>query len=509
MLEGLITALLVSQNLFAKTYGGTSTDYAWCMIQTADGGYAAAGVTDSFGAGANDVLVLKLTPNGSMSWSRTFGDTTWDGAVSIVQTSDGGFATAGTMRSSIVFPEGFSDFLLLKMNSSGSLTWARTFGGAGYEEALSMTQTSDGGYAVAGYTESFGAGYGDCLILKLASDGSLIWARTLGGTSSEYPNSIIQTSDGGLLAAGSTNSFGAGASDCLILKLASDGSLSWARTFGGTAVDAFRHIIQTSDGGFAVAGYTYSFGAGGPDFLVLKLTSDGSLSWAKTFGGAGNDQAHSINQTTDGGFAVAGYTYSFGAGGPDFLVLKLTSDGSLSWARTFGGTSYDYPYSINQTTDGGLVAAGSTMSFGTGGWDVLLLTMTAQGDYAGCVQACNPTATTPALSTSSPTTGLASCSPTQNSPTLTLTTPSLTTTNACLPLEIDESDIIPRPGITFSPVPGGALFLSPETLGIKIYSADGRLAYSGELRKGKNKIVLDQGVYLWQAGAYKGKAVVR
>ncbi|MEO0257414.1 MAG: hypothetical protein ABIM74_09005, partial [candidate division WOR-3 bacterium] len=250
--------------------------------------------------------------------------------------------------------------------------FAKAFGGTNWDDARSIVQTADGGYAVAGWTYSFGAGNSDFLVLKLNPDGSVAWARTFGGTGWDYAHSITQTSDGGYAVAGYTPSFGAGYVDFFVLKLNSNGSLAWAGTFGGTNYDWALSITQTSDGGYAVAGETKSFGAGNQDFLVLKLNPDGSLAWARTFGRIGDDWAESITQTSDGGYAVAGATHSFGAGDYDFLVLKLNPDGSLAWARTFGGTNYDWALSITQTSDGGYAVAGETKSFGAGNQDFLV-----------------------------------------------------------------------------------------------------------------------------------------
>ncbi|MEO0211596.1 MAG: hypothetical protein ABIN66_07050, partial [candidate division WOR-3 bacterium] len=213
--------------------------------------------------------------------------------------------------------------IFITTNMLMGILFAKTYGGASMDRGHSIIWSSDGGYAVAGWTWSFGVGSDDFLVLKLNPDGSLAWARTFGGTASDYAYSIIQTTDGGYAVAGETWSFASGYADFLVLKLNPDGSLAWARTFGGTNNDLAFSITQTSDGGYAVAGYTSSFGAGGYDFLVLKLNPDGSLAWARTFGGTNNDLAFSITQTSDGGYAVAGYTSSFGAGGYDFLVLKL------------------------------------------------------------------------------------------------------------------------------------------------------------------------------------------
>ncbi len=148
---------------------------------------------------------------------------------------------------------------------------------------------------------------------------------TIGGVQNDQVYSIIQTTDGGFAAAGYTASFGAGNSDMYIVKLDSSGALQWNRTIGGTNYDNATSIIQTTDGGFAVAGYTGAFAA--YDYYIVKLNASGTLQWSKAIGGSGDDGAYSIVQTTDGGFALAGYTKSFGSGSGDFYIVKLDSNG--------------------------------------------------------------------------------------------------------------------------------------------------------------------------------------
>jgi uncharacterized delta-60 repeat protein len=463
----------------------------------------------------NDCLVLKLTNSGNLEWARTFGGTSWDQGSSIIQTSDGGYAIAGYTAS---FGTGNWDCFILKLTTSGALEWARTFGGTGADFAFSIAQTTDGGYAVAGHTTSFGAGVNDCLVFKLSSSGGLEWARAFGGTSSDNAFCIVQTSDGGYAVAGYTDSFGAGNYDFLVLKLASSGALAWARRFGGTYTDdeAFS-IVQTSDGGYAVAGYTDSFGAGNYDFLVLKLASSGDLDWAKTFGGANGDYAWSIVQTSDSGYGVAGYTYSFGAGEWDFLILKLTSSGDLDWARTFGGTYHDEAQSIVQTTDGGYAVAGRTESFGAGNFDFLVLRLDSAGNYPDCVMDCLPTAGTPSLSVSSPTPSTSSpsvgmpCTPTVGTPTLTIT-------DACAPLYEDEEGL--SKGFEFKALGQSIyLFMPNQTyVSLTLYDAQGRLVqrlYDGVLTSGGHTFNPDletKGVYmavLRYQGGVKSLKIVR
>ena len=178
------------------------------------------------------------------------------------------------------------------------------------------------------------------------------------------------------------------------------------------------------------------------------------------------------------------------------------------FARTFRGTSVDYARSVTQTTDGGYAVAGGTGSFGAGDYDALVLKLASDGSYPGCIGDCSPTVMTVSPSTSTPSVG-AACSPSTSSPTLTVTTPTPTITDACPPGVIEGTGSVPKPGITASSLPGAALFFSPEAMPIKIYAADGRLAYSGNLEKGENLISLETGAYLWMAGLYRGKVAIR
>ncbi|GAG49523.1 unnamed protein product, partial [marine sediment metagenome] len=230
---------------------------------------------------------------------------------------------------------------------------------------FALQQTSDGGYIVAGYTGEY------IWVLKLSSDGDIEWQRTYGGRDSDVANSIQQTSDGGYIVAGYTASFGAGHYDIWVLKLSSDGDIEWQRTYGGRDSDRSYSIQQTSDGGYIVAGYTDSFGA--RNIWVLKLSSDGDIEWQRIYGGRDSDKSYSIQQTSDGGYIVAGDTDSFGRGGNNIWVLKLSSDGDIEWQRTYGDGSFDIAYSIKQTSDGGYIVAGRTSSFGAGHYDIWVL----------------------------------------------------------------------------------------------------------------------------------------
>ena len=359
-----------------RTYGGSDEDVAESIVATSDGGYAVAGYTKSKGAGSYDIWLLKLDSSGAVVWERTYGGSDWDDAKSIVATSDGGYAVAGYTESK---GAGFEDIWLLKLDSSGAVVWERTYGVSNHDKAYSIVATSDGGYAVAGSTNSKGAGSKDIWLLKLDSSGAVLWERTYGVSNHDKAYSIVATSDGGYAVAGSTNSKGAGSVDIWLLKLDSSGDVVWERTYGGSAWDDAESIVATSDGGYAVAGYTYSKGAGGEDIWLLKLDSSGAVVWERTYGGSDSDVAYSIVATSDGGYAVAGYTKSKGAGSFDIWLLKLDSSGAVLWERTYGGSAWDEAYSIVATSDGGYAVAGYTESKGAGSFDIWLLKLDKEG----------------------------------------------------------------------------------------------------------------------------------
>jgi uncharacterized delta-60 repeat protein len=343
-------------------------------------------VSSPVGSATGDFWLLKLNSNGTVSWEKTYGGSSQDVASSIQQTSDGGYIVAGWTDS---FGADNRDFWVLKLNSDGTVAWQKRYGGANNDYADSIQQTSDSGYIVAGWTDSFGADNRDFWVLKLNSDGTVAWQKRYGGADEDCASSIRQTSDGGYIVAGCTWSFGASNYDFWVLRLSSDGAISWQKRYGSANNDYANSIYQTGDSGYIVAGYTESFGSGGRDFWVLKLKPDdalvpsnnGAVDWQYSYGGANDDQASSIQQTSDGGYIVAGYTDSFGSGGRDFWVLKLNSDGTVSWQKTYGGASLDCATSIRQTSDGYIVA-GYTESFGSGGRDFWVLKLNSNGTIA-------------------------------------------------------------------------------------------------------------------------------
>jgi hypothetical protein len=271
-----------------------------------------------------------------------------------------------------------------------SIGWQKSFGGGYVDEANCIQQTYDGGYIVAGSTASYqndgnlNAKYNnsrfDYGIVKLDTSGNIKWTSSLGGTSHEYAYSIQQTIDSGYIVAGYSPSIDGdvtgnhGADDFWIVKINSNGGITWQKSLGGSAGDFARSVQQTADKGYIVAGYTYSNNGdvsgyhGNPDYWVVKLDSAGNKMWTKTLGGSTDEYALSVCKASGGGYIIAGYTGSNDGdvtgyhGNYDCWLVKLSSSGTKVWAKTFGGSSTDVAKYIQQTADGGYLMSGYSYS---------------------------------------------------------------------------------------------------------------------------------------------------
>lgn len=325
----------------------------------------------------------------SIQWQKSFGGSNNETAKSIVQTPDGGYITAGFSKSSdgdATMNQGDNDFWVVKMDALGTFQWQKSLGGSGDDQANSICTTSDGGYVVAGFTNSsngditLNKGSSDYWIVKLNALGNIVWQKTYGGQAPDIATSVKQTTDGGYIVTGYSSSsngditgnHGQNTTDYWVVKLDSSGNLQWQKALGGTSNERAFEIQQTSDGGYIVSGDTYSSNSGdvsstafgSRDFWIVKLGSTGNITWEKRFGGSGEDNAYSINQTSDSGYIVSGTTTSingnitFNNGQGDFWIIKLDALGNLQWEKALGSVTYDQAYSVKQTPDGNYIATG-------------------------------------------------------------------------------------------------------------------------------------------------------
>jgi len=372
-----VPSILIAQVTFQRTYGGASWDEGHSVQQTSDGGYIVCGSTESYGSGNADVWLVKTDARGDTLWTRTYGGVNWEEGYSVEQTTDGGYIIAGYTNSP---GAGSDDVYLVKADSSGDTVWTRTYGGTGNDDGWSVQQTSDGGYVIAGCTWSFGAGASDVYLIRTDAHGDTLWTTTFGGAWDEGGYSLRQTADGGYIITGYAHSFGAGYWDVYLVRTDTNGGTLWTRTYGGTDNDVGTSAQPTTDGGYIIAGHAQSFGAGYWDIYLIKTDASGDTLWTRTFGGASGDCANSVQQTADGGYIIAGHTQSFGAGNWDVWLIKTDAYGDTLWTRTLGDTSDDGGRSVRQTADGGYIATGWTGSFVADDYDVYLIKLDSLGN---------------------------------------------------------------------------------------------------------------------------------
>jgi len=349
------------------------------MQPTADGGYIVAGGTFSFGVGGCDAWLIKTDSLGDTTWTRTFGGSKWESANSVQPTADGGYVIAGYTES---YGAGNGDAWLIKTDSLGDTLWTRAYGGVGWEDCSSVRQTADGGYVFVGTTESYGSGGPDAWLVKIDSAGDTLWTRTCGGTSLDEGYDVLQASDGGYVIAAFTASFGAGSGDGWLIRTDSLGDTLWTRTYGGSGAEHFYSATLTTGRGYVITGSTESYGAGGPDVWLVRINGSGDTLWTRAFGGTATDEGWSVRQTGDGGYVIAASTESFGAGESDVWLIRTDGSGDTLWTCTCGDTGLDGPYAVLQTLDLGFIVAGTTTSTGAGSYDAWLIKIGPEGPVA-------------------------------------------------------------------------------------------------------------------------------
>lgn len=365
-----------------RYFGGAAADRAFDMVATEDGGFVMAGETSSTGAGEQDVYLLKSGADGNLAWSRTFGGTGDDFARAVIEMADGGFSVVGGATSE----EDGLDVYLLRTAPDGNRVWSRTFGGEQDDFANALTPTADGGLAIAGSTASMGNGLSDVYLVRTDGDGNFLWSTTYGGASFDTANAIVETSDTGFALAGATTSSGAGGSDMYLIRTDAGGAELWTRTYGGANFEAVYDILPVEEGGFLLAGATGSQGEGGLDVYVIRTDADGNVVWARTYGGEGEDRALSAIARSTGGFLFAGYTASFGMGLIDAFLLPTDAAGVPDLEETFmtyGGVNADRANTVTERPGGGFAIAGESASGGAGSLDVYLVRTDPAGDIVG------------------------------------------------------------------------------------------------------------------------------
>jgi hypothetical protein len=358
--------------LWTKIFGGSDDEFGYFAEQTSDGGYIITGWTKSFGAGLNDVWLVKTNSMGDTLWTKTYGGNKDENVSCVQQTSDGGYIL---FTESDSFDPTYWKVWLIKTDATGDTSWTKLIGESKHYFVQSGLEISGGDYIFVGYHKASGAGQEDLWLVKTDASGDTIWTKTYGGGEGDLSSSIKQTNDGGYIISASTKSFGAGDYDCWLIRTDASGDTIWTKTYGGTNSDYANSVQQTSDNGFILAGATRSFGTANNynDVWLIKTNSLGDTIWTKTFGGSYHDGALSVQQTLDGGYILVGYTGSFGAGNNDVWLIKTNASGDTLWTKTLGGIYWDVGRSIEQTSDGGYIIGGDYYETSTNSYDFWLI----------------------------------------------------------------------------------------------------------------------------------------
>ncbi len=321
-------------------------------------------------------LLLPLTSIAQNYWARTYGGTSEDSPWKIVNTPNLGFAIEGRTRS---FGNSSEDFLFFTADSNGTPLLQKVFRANNLDEPYAMIRTSDGGYLIAGNSSSFGEGSKDILFLKLNSSGGIEWQKTIGGYYDDAVLSVIQTSDGSYVTAGWSFSVGAGGTDAWILKITPDGTIQWQKAYGDKGYDFAYSVTETTDGGIVFVGQLDVVSGGDNDVWVVKLDDSGNIVWQKTYGGAKDESGRAVLENLDGTLIVGAWSKSFGNGSSDFWLLKLNSDGSVIWQKVYLANGEDNFFAIERTKNDGYILVGGSNSIGSSDYDFLVLRVDGDG----------------------------------------------------------------------------------------------------------------------------------
>ncbi len=377
----LATPYLFAQNGYFKAYGAFDSDSFQQAIVTSDNGLVCVGATSSYGAGDSDVLIMKLDLDGSILWANTVGGSQSEYGYRVQQTSDNGFIVSGYTDS---FGAGGSDLMVLKFHETGSLEWAHTYGGSDQDLGFSVIESSSGGYIVLGQTSSFGEGNFDQFLLRISPTGTCLWSKTIGGALADYGRDCFETGAGNIIISGISFSYGAGSADFLITEFSSNGTFLTSKTVGLSGSESIGSMSLSSDNGFIIAGTTYSFVTSDSRALLIKFDSGMNLQWTRQLGELSVNNGENVCQTSDGGYLFSGTTNGTGFGSYDIFLSKFDGSGNLLWTKTGGGVHAEHGKCVRELPSGDLLLAGFSQSYGKGNYDGYLARLEPDGTLDGC-----------------------------------------------------------------------------------------------------------------------------
>jgi len=347
--------------VWQKIYGGKEDDIAYGIVALENGESAIVGTCKSYGAQRSDICVTRMTANGEMRWRLWLGGKKKDEGKAIARTADGNIVVLGRTKS---FSKDYAyDLYIAKISLDGKKIWEKTLGGERDEYAGGIAGTDDGGVLLVGASESYGAGDKDIYIAKLDQNGKMVHAHTIGGEKEDVATALTRTRDGKMVLVGYREIEYTGDSDFLIMQLDQSGKRLWTKTFGETHEDMLRGVTPTIDNGVVAIGSTRSYGSSQTDLTVMKIDAEGKTIWHKIYGFKYYEYGNAVATTRDGGFMLAGGTNTLGKGNHSVYVLALDRTGELVWSHVYGDERKDVAHGVARMSDGSVVVVGETNSF--------------------------------------------------------------------------------------------------------------------------------------------------
>ncbi len=358
----VINAQTPPDTVWTMKYGGCDQDEAYAVEPTMDGGFIIAANTKSYGAGLWDAWLIKTDAAGNLEWSETYGGTGIDNAYDVKQTPDGGYIVAGRTDQN---GSSYSKVWMIKTDAMGDTLWTKAFGENDKAElANSIAITNDGGYIMAGMkeVEPYADPHQEFWLIKTDADGNTLWTNTFGGADYDAAFSVKQTSDLGFIITGTTE-FPGSLEDIRLVKTSQDGTLEWEKTYGGILNDAGMDVIQTQDGGYMLTGKFQSAVMDPSDMWVIKTDEAGNQIWDNLFGGSAMDMGYALTADPESGYLLAGMTSAPDTGNVDGWLVKIDEDGNEEWTKTIGTSENERFRDITLTTEGDIILTGDAGTF--------------------------------------------------------------------------------------------------------------------------------------------------
>lgn len=348
-------------SLWSNFYGGRHRDQGSAIIQTEDGGYAIAGTIitrTEFDNLRDEGAFLKIDSEGDEEFIQLFGGNSSDNFWDLIQLNDRGYLLVGSNAS---IGHGNEEGWIIRTDEDGEEIWSRTFGGEWLDSFTSVKAIADDEYVLAGITSD--DGNQEIWLASINSEGELLWSETYGTESRDHCSDFVFDDDGGYILCGSTYPERNGIKDGYVIKLNSDREEVWSQTIGTDEQENFLGVVKTPEG-CALAGYTGMFvHAGNIDFYLVNLDHDGEILWENTYGGGTHELAYSLVQTSEGGFMMGGFTHSYGNGMSDFYIVRTDPDGNQLWDDVYGGGGGEDCFDVANCSDGGYALTGKTSTF--------------------------------------------------------------------------------------------------------------------------------------------------